>query len=142
MDLHALIIICLSRSLWGRVSGEETTGWVSGRQQLRLVCGHLTSAPWLNKKGVPQASCHPRGIMSVLRLALVDAWPQVTCWTTAMGWKRVEGWNRGTIVVVDNIIGCRGNCIGIYKLRQYCCHQLVSMVTTHPSCSAPCLESV
>ena len=29
----------------GRVSGEETTGWVSGRQQLRLVCGHLHLHP-------------------------------------------------------------------------------------------------
>ena len=37
------------------MSGEETTGWVSGRQQLRLVCGHLTSTPWLSKKGGPSS---------------------------------------------------------------------------------------
>ena len=40
-------------------------------------------------------------------------------------------------MVVDNIIGCRGNCIRIYKLRQYnsivviIVQPLVSMVTAH-----------
>ena len=41
------------------MSGEETTGWVSGRQQLRLVCGHLTSTPWLSKEGVRPSSLLP-----------------------------------------------------------------------------------
>ena len=59
-----------------------------------------------------------------------------------MGCKRVEGWDGGTVVVVDNIIGCHGNCIGIYKLRQYnnifviIVQPLVSVVTAHLSCSA------
>ena len=50
-----------------------------------------------------------------------------TCWCMATsdlldhghGVEEGGGMGQGLVVVVDNIIGCRGNCIRIYKLRQY-----------------------
>ena len=96
------------------MSGEETTGWVSGRKQLRLVCSHLTSTPWLSKMGVPQLSCRSWVIMFVLGLALVGGHKRLA---GPRPWGR-RGWMNGTggtVMVVDNIIGCHGNCITIYK---------------------------
>ena len=37
---HACILSACPVPCGGKVSGEETTGWVSGWQQLRLVCDH------------------------------------------------------------------------------------------------------